>query len=320
VPRLVTTALESRFSLADITDLEQFSSLGRKLHENPDAELRQRVVGARIVEDPGGIKRTELVTSDAVDTVEAGTRLFPLDELREHLVSGILSSPMVPARPTDEKERRAVNKLLDAFLEGLDGEADVLLSAYLDRATARLVQTVNDEARRFATKPTFNEVVQVAPLTPARTNTRPVSRNRHGAFKKAEAYTRWSKSVYDVEWFDSSTERELANVLDADAQVDAWLRLHTGDLTIVWSSEGRQYNADFIVVDKDGRHWVVEVKMDKEMKSEDVQAKRQAAKRWANHVNVDDQVGPTEWGYLLASETDIKAAKGSWSALKGLAS
>ena len=319
VPRLVATTVQSRFSLADITDFEQFAALGRRLHDNPDGELRRTLISARVVEDPGGIKRTELVTTEAVDTVRAGARLFALDDLRERLATAILSSPMVPARPTDAKERSAVNRLLDAFLEGLDGNAAELLSAYLDRATARLVQTVNEEARKFASKPTFGADVTLAPLRPKRTNTRPVSADRYGAFKKSLAYEGWAKSVYAVEWFDSSPERTLANIVDGDGQVEAWLRLHLHELPILWSAEGRQYNADFIVVEKDGRHWVVEVKSDRDIKSADVQAKRQAAKRWVNNVNIDPKVS-VEWGYLLASESDIKAAKGSWSALKGLAS
>ncbi len=54
--------------------------------------------------------------------------------------------------------------------------------------------------------------------------------------------------------------------------------------------------------------------MDKEMTSEDVQGKREAAMRWANHVSADKTVGAT-WRYLLVSETHIK---GSWPALKKL--
>jgi type III restriction enzyme len=57
--------------------------------------------------------------------------------------------------------------------------------------------------------------------------------------------------------------------------------------------------------------------MVKEMRSADVQGKREAARRWANHVSGDEKVG-TRWRYLLLSETDVRAAKGSWDALKGL--
>ncbi|MFV1991355.1 MAG: hypothetical protein ACC652_11520, partial [Acidimicrobiales bacterium] len=75
--------------------------------------------------------------------------------------------------------------------------------------------------------------------------------------------------------------------------------------------------ADFIVIESDESHWVVEVKMDKEVSSDEVVAKRQAAQKWANYVNADEKVDVT-WRYLLVSETDIEQAKGSWEALKGL--
>jgi type III restriction enzyme len=81
----------------------------------------------------------------------------------------------------------------------------------------------------------------------------------------------------------------------------------------------RQYNPDFVAIDTSGNHWLIEVKMDKEMTSEDVQGKRHAALRWANYVNEHAQVG-LRWGYLLVSETDIKTARGSWPALKRLGS
>ncbi len=59
--------------------------------------------------------------------------------------------------------------------------------------------------------------------------------------------------------------------------------------------------------------------MDREISSADVQAKRDAALRWANHVNEAAADG-LRWGYLLLSESDIKTANGSWPALKRLGS
>ncbi len=53
------------------------------------------------------------------------------------------------------------------------------------------------------------------------------------------------------------------------------------------------------------------------MSSADVKAKRDAARRWANHVNGDGSVNE-HWEYLLVSESDVKTAKGSWPVLKKL--
>jgi type III restriction enzyme len=106
-------------------------------------------------------------------------------------------------------------------------------------------------------------------------------------------------------------------MMDSDASIECWVRLHVNELPILWNSGGQQYNPDFVVIENGGTHWVVEVKMDKEMGSDEVQGKRVAAMRWANHVSADETVG-TSWRYLLISESDINTAKGSWIALKGL--
>ena len=106
-------------------------------------------------------------------------------------------------------------------------------------------------------------------------------------------------------------------MLDGSGEVTCWVRLHLNELPILWNAGGQQYNPDFIVKEKDGKHWVLEVKTDKEMLSEDVRGKREAALRWANHVSADSAVG-VKWLYLLVSESDVNTAKGSWVALKGL--
>ncbi len=80
-------------------------------------------------------------------------------------------------------------------------------------------------------------------------------------------------------------------------------------------SDGRQYNADLIVVETNGSCWVVEVKADDAMTSVEVQAKRKAAKRWVNTVNASGEL-EASWGYILVSETDIDDATHSWTALK----
>lgn len=64
------------------------------------------------------------------------------------------------------------------------------------------------------------------------------------------------------------------------------------------NSGGQQYKPDIIVIDADTTHWVVEAKVDMEMSSDDVKAKRDAARRWANYVNADPDVD-VSWRYLL---------------------
>lgn len=143
--------------------------------------------------------------------------------------------------------------------------------------------------------------------------------DRHGAFAKTLAYEGWERSLFPVEWFDSKPERTVANIVDAADAVLCWVRLHIGELPILWNGAGQEYNPDLVVIEGSGDHWVVEVKMDKEMNSADVLGKREAAKRWANYVTADEAVVAT-WRYLLVSELDVETARGSWEALKRLGS
>jgi type III restriction enzyme len=192
-----------------------------------------------------------------------------------------------------------------------------VLSANIDRVGARLIRLVEQEQRRFMAKPSYHEVVELKEFNPARTTDKDVSGDRFGAFSRSSAYGGWQRSLFPLEWFDSRPERTVANIVDEDGGVVSWLRLHTGELPILWNSAGQQYNPDLIVIETDGTHCVVEIKMDKEMGSPDVLGKREAAKRWANYVTANDRVSVT-WSYLLVSESDVDDAKGSWAALKKL--
>ncbi len=316
VPVLRMSTVESNFTLADITDADRFRKLGASLAADPDGELARTLVGARVVVGADGLKRTELVTSGAADRVTSVQTLFGLQDLREQLVEMVLASPAVPAR---KDQRAAAAPIMDAFLAGLGVVADEVLSANLERAGARLVRLVAEEQRRFMKKPAYHQVVELRDFAPTRATDKPLSGDRYGEFSKSVAYEGWKRSLFPLEWFDSRPERTVANLLDADDHVVCWVRLHIGELPILWNSAGQQYNPDFVVIESDGTHWVVEVKMDKEMESEDVLGKREAALRWANYVTADEQVGAT-WRYLLVSETDVDTAKASWGALKMLGS
>jgi type III restriction enzyme len=316
LPLLRMSTVESAFTLADITNTDPFRKLGASLAANPDSELARTLVSARVVTGLDGIKRTELITSAAADRVQSAPTLFALDELRSQLVDMILASPAVPAR---KDQRAAVLPLMAAFFDGLGDHAADVLSANLGRAGARLVRLVADEQRRYTATPSYREVIELRPFAPTRATDKPVSADRFGAFAKSSAYEGWQRSLFALEWFDSEPERAVANMVDADETVDCWIRLHIGELPILWNSGGQEYNPDLIVVGADGVRWVVEVKMEKEMTSAEVQAKRDAARRWANYVSADEKVTAT-WRYLLAAESDVKAAKRSWPALVKLGS
>lgn len=314
VPVLKMTAPTSTFSLADITDLEPFERVAKSIAADPEGELRRTTLSARIETGPDGLRTTRLVTAPAVDRISSPASLIPLEDTRRDLMDRILSSGIAPARIS---ERKAAAPLLDAFMNGLGDDAAELLSSYMDRAAGRLIDVIGSESKRFAAKPRYEEVVEIVEVGKPRIARQKTSENLAGKFERGAGY-RYSKSLYTQDWFDSSTERDAANLLQDADEVEVFLRLQVGDLPILWA-QGRSYHPDFIVVETSGDHFVLEIKMDKERESEDVKGKREAARRWANHVNAEGQVG-ARWSYLLALETDVREAAGSWTALRGLAS
>jgi type III restriction enzyme len=313
IPQLKMTPVKNDFSLADITDLDAFRKLGESIAADPSGALRRVTLSARIIEGADGLRRIELVKARAIDRVESPATLFPLEELRGQLVEHLCAAPVVPARGN---QRHPAGRIVDVFLAGLGTHAESILSGYMDRAAASLIQVVTEEQRRFVAKPTYGEVVELASLGKVRQGRAETSQDRFSPFKKGIGYEGYCKSLYSQDWFDSSPERDVANILEDADEVVVWVRLQVGDLPILWAG-AREYNPDFIAVDRDDCHWLVEVKMDNKMAVADVQSKRQAARRWANHVSADEKVA-TPWNYILVSEADVKTAKGLWEALKAL--
>ncbi|MCG2800371.1 MAG: hypothetical protein L6367_17775 [Cellulomonas sp.] len=62
------------------------------------------------------------------------------------------------------------------------------------------------------------------------------------------------------------------------------------------------------------------MKSDAEVGAERVLLKRAAAAGWAAKVSANRPEGSPPWGYVFASETDLREARGSWSSLLRLTS
>ncbi len=320
VPRVRVMPRPVTFRLSDVHDVEPFWALGRRLRTDPQTELRRVLLGARVFTDPvTGIKTVRSVTRDAVDTVHAQGSLIPAAELRGQLRDTLLALPVVAARGDDGTQARAATRIVDAFMDGLNGGADELLAAYLERAGARLGQIVLAEYRKHIARPVLDPVVDLLDFAPPRVNTRPINPDLRGLPVRGQAFEGWQRGLYALAWFDSSTERDLALVVDASPLVETWVRLHQGDLPIVWTEGGNRYEPDLIVVETSGEHLLVEAKADRDLEQTDVRAKRDAARRWATYANDGLPEGSPTWSYLLVGETDLREAKEDWAALKKLA-
>ena len=175
--------------------------------------------------------------------------------------------------PGRTEEKHHLGRILDAFVEGLGARAQESLSHYLDRAAARLIRLIEREQHDNAPPPSYEHELDMVTLNPVRIGRPNTSEDRRGPFRRGVGYTGWAKSLYAEAWFDSTPERAVALILDADDSVSHWVRLHRNDLPILWHNAGRDYNPDLIAVENDGTHLVIEVKSDREIDSIDVTAR-----------------------------------------------
>lgn len=96
-----------------------------------------------------------------------------------------------------------------------------------------------------------------------------------------EWYDGWNKAAEHASAFDSNTgEFAFAQLADQSDGVRWWLRLYRTDPVFILYGTQRYY-PDFIVIDDDNVHWVVETKGDAAAANDtQVAEKRAAAEEW----------------------------------------
>lgn len=313
IPVIRLVAEPPRFELAAITDEQAFRELGRKLAVDPDRYLARKALEGEIDDE----RRIAALSAHSTATqVEASESIESPETARDEVRRSVLASSLVEGRKGAVAQ---IDRLLDLVLEGAGKQSEALLTSFARRLSDRLLEEIDAQRKTIMktggeTREITESKLFVARERVSRTKT---SNDHYKKFEIGTGYTGWKKSLYEQDWFDSSPEREVAVILDDADEIVQWIRLQTNDLPILWNAGNNDYNPDFLATDKDDVRWIVEVKADVRKDDEDVQAKRKAAKTWANLVNGEGSYG--EWRYLLASESDIKDSKESWRALSKLA-
>jgi len=316
VPRLVTVPMPAAVSLHDIDvdDYARFDQLGQAITADHADELRRTKIVTR--EQQGQLV---VSTETAHDVVRAAVLLdVPLEVSRKQLVHRIMKVRGVQARPL---EVAAAERIVDRLIGAMGDEAATYLSAFPEVCGRRLADEVTRALAASAHGTvTYDDQVELVELNREREVRRElVDGHADGSFSRTIAFDTWRRHLYSHAWFDSEPEYKAAAAIDDGRNVVVWARLGLGDVEITWTSGGRQYNPDFVVIeDLDGSRvgWLVETKADRDMTIAEVVAKRRAARKWASIVSA---ATGDQWGYLLLSETDVDDAQGSWEQMKGFA-
>jgi len=111
----------------------------------------------------------------------------------------------------------------------------------------------------------------------------------------------YKKSVYPTYAFDSTQEKLLADSLDADKTVTAWVRLRLGQLPIRYLYGS--YNPDFVVERKDAIYLVeVKDKSKLDKKDPEVFSKARKAEEWCE---IASKATGKKWTYKMIPHTAV---------------
>ena len=130
------------------------------------------------------------------------------------------------------------------------------------------------------------------------------------AYVRKYIYTGYLKSFYSEYKFDSTTELDFSFVLENDVDVIRWLRPAREQFHIYWANGSKRYEPDFIVETEDCIY-MVETKAAKEVSSEEVQLKKQAAEEYCRHATeYTAENGGKPWRYVLMAHDTVDRSAG----------
>ncbi|RZT55948.1 type III restriction enzyme [Microcella alkaliphila] len=251
------------------------------------------------------------VTTQAVEGVTATQNYVTAAAVRHDLVRRIMDLGLVPQQLT---EKLHAESIADEFLGAAgvtDAEVENWTLQRAAQATAAIAALVRAAYDRNDRQPAFrwNPVELLQPrVQPS------VVHPWYSEFVVGQWYGEWSKSAEAAASFDSKTaEFAFATLIDQSDGVAWWLRLYQPDGAYITRMPSGRYYPDFIVIDDEGVHWLVETKSDAAAANDlDVAAKKRAAEDWAVEVNDSRSFGT--WRYALITESHIRAAP-NWRAL-----
>lgn len=128
-------------------------------------------------------------------------------------------------------------------------------------------------------------------------------------FARGEYYGPWTKGLFEAASFDSfSGEYRLAEIFNFDPDVVWWKRLYPHEGAVVAYTPQKDYHPDFVVLAKDGTHWIVEGKSQRGRDDQIVQRKKESAEKAIRLLAGKPEYVHQGWGYLIAFEDDIAKA------------
>lgn len=308
-PVTTMTVQQPPIDLSEISDSE-IEQAARRVTSAGDVLLRKEIIAAL-----GKKLRAEDRESAEVDSVHVDDAAA-----QDALIKLVVNMSLVPK--TDQTARYVATFLVPKFMQAVTFTGWTVKS--LDSARAELQGLIKNYTTE--TLRATREVPAIHPKPmPGDGYTLPLGEKVHDQietrdqFVRGRVYGGWFKSLFAEESFDSFTgEYQLARLLNTSPGIVWWHRLHPQDQAFVYYNAKDRYFPDFVALDTNGVHWIIEGKGERGRDDARVQAKRKAAEALVRRLVAEDAYAGQHWGYLIAYEQDTARAD-SWEDLKAFA-
>lgn len=305
-PRREREVLPERFSFSLIDDADARAAGAVFQKEIKIPLIREALVARRTIAGDVHIDR------EAQEAADASQAWISIDQVCEDLRERIWNLGLVEETLP---EHNAANRVVNAFLAGAGAKSSSEINWGAERAsqaTLGLAQLIKAKYNARRLQPQWGYRPVTIPVEPLPMPEHIV--DRFADFQRGRWYKGWRQSILPVVSFDAkSTEYALAGIMDSATGISWWLRLQTDGPAYIELDDGGRYFPDFVAIDTDGVHWVIEGKSDNDVERADVQRKAAAGREWARFVTDEDRFGT--WRYLFCPESAIKASHGSWDSL-----
>lgn len=309
-PVTTMTVQQPPIDLSEISDAK-IEQAARRVTSAGDVLLRKEIIAAL-----GKKLRAEDRESAEVDSVHVDDA-----DAEEALVKLVINMSLVPK--TEQTARYVATFLVPKFMRTVTFTGWTVKS--LDSARAELLALIKNYTTE--TLRATREVPVIHPKSmPSTGYTLSLGEKVHDQIESRDQFVRgrvyggWFKSLFAEESFDSFTgEYQLARLLNTSPGIVWWHRLHPQDQAFVYYNAKDRYFPDFVALDTNGVHWIIEGKDERGRDDARVQAKRKAAEALVRRLVAEDAYADQHWGYLIAYEQDTARAD-SWEDLKAFAS
>lgn len=308
------TAMEKTIAPFELADISTDAIVAAAKRTKNTAEYLERTR----IETGTGKTGEGSITAQATDRVAVDSLRQSESEVRTELIRRVLTTGVVSTDP--ENRNQLTQRIVPTFMDhaGIETWTEKAKFSAAEELRTLVVAEMKQAANNAKTK---TKIIPVElPIDDSfaldfgrkvleRLNVNAESTKASTGFKEREYYGPWSKGLFEAAAFDSfSGEYRLAEILNFDPDVVWWKRLYSHEGAVVAYTPQNDYHPDFVVLAKNGTHWIIEGKSQRGRDDQMVQRKKNAAEKAIRLLAGKPEYLNQSWGYLITYEDDISKA------------